>query len=58
MGGGLVVADDRLHPQFGLRLFGVVVLQDDAAADGLSLLYGPVLLPEYRDAPLDAIKLR
>ncbi len=27
---------------------------EDAAADGLSLLYGQVLLPEYRDAPLDA----
>jgi len=27
---------------------------EDAAADGLSVLYGQVLLPEYRDAPLDA----
>ncbi len=27
---------------------------EDAAADGLSLVYGQVLLPEYRDIPLDS----
>lgn len=30
---------------------------DDAAADGISVLYGQVLIPEYRDAPLDDVVL-
>jgi hypothetical protein len=30
---------------------------EDAAAAGMSLIYGQVLIPEYRDAPLDAVVL-
>ena len=30
---------------------------NDAAAEGMSLLYGQVLIPEYREVPLDAVVL-
>jgi len=51
-------ACDAVNPERGfyqfvdLRTLDASTL-DDAAADGLSVLYGQVLLPEYRKSPLD-----
>lgn len=52
-----LVNPERGFYQFvDLRSLDAATLEDAAAA-GRSLLYGQVLIPEYRDAPLDAVVL-
>ncbi|MBA3545112.1 MAG: DUF4832 domain-containing protein [Nannocystis sp.] len=55
-------ACDPINPERGFYQYVSLRTLDestlaDAAADGLSLLYGQVLIPEFRDSPLDAALL-